>query len=276
MTADGAMLAGRVAVVTGATGGIGSAICRRLAENGAAVVAGFRRDENAARALVSSLAAVTANQHSAIHVDVTDASALESFAGQISARYGRADILVNAVGTTRFVSHADLDRLDDDLIDEIFRTNWRGPFATIRALRPLLEKGVEKGVREPFSGGLQENGSRTPFSALVVNISSVAAVTGVGSNVAYCASKAALNAMTMALARALAPAIRVVSVSPGVVETEFIKGLDERWREEQRKRTPLGRLASPADVADAVLAAATTLQSATGCVIPIDGGRPLA
>ena len=160
MTADGARLAGRVAVVTGATGGIGSAICRRLAENGAAVVVGFRRDENAARALVSSLAAVAANPHSAIRVDVTDGSALESFAGQISARYGRADILVNCVGTTRFVSHADLNRLDDDLIDEIFRTNWRGPFATIRALRPLLEKGV----REPFSGGSRENGSRTPFS----------------------------------------------------------------------------------------------------------------
>jgi len=272
VTADSAMLAGRVAVVTGATGGIGSAICRRLAENGAGVVVGFRRDENAARALVASLAAVAANQHSAIRADVTDSGALKSFAEHISAHYGRADILVNCVGTTRFVSHADLDRLDDDLIDEIFRTNWRGPFATIRALRPLLEKGAGLLFRESTSG----KRSPAPFSALVVNISSVAAVTGIGSNVAYCASKAALNAMTMSLARALAPAIRVVSVSPGVVETEFIKGLDQRWREEQLSRTPLGRLASPGDVADAVLAAATTLQSATGCVIPIDGGRPLA
>ena len=261
MTADNASLGGRIAVITGATGGIGSAICRRLAEHGAAVVVGFRRDRAAARALASSLFAISTNQHCSLQVDVTDDGALESFAQQISARYGRVDILVNSVGTTRFVSHADLRGLDNDLIDEIFRTNWRGPFATIRSLQPLLEQGAEKRFREP---------------SLVVNISSVAATIGTGSNVAYCASKAALNAMTMSLARALAPAIRVVSVSPGVVETDFIKGLDERWLHEQLSRTPLGRLASPGDVADAVLALATTLQSSTGCVIPIDGGRPLA
>ena len=264
MTADNAGLAGRVAVITGATGGIGSAVCRRLAESGAAVVVGFRRDRNAALALASSLAAIPANQHCALQVDVTDGASLNSFAGQISARYGRADILVNCVGMTRFVPHADLNGLDDDLIDGIFRTNWRGPFATIRSLKPLLENAA----REPVSS--------LAFSPLVVNISSVAATTGVGSNVAYCASKAALNAMTMSLARALAPAIRVVSVSPGVVETDFIKGLDERWRQEQLSRTPLGHLASPGEVADAILAVATSLRSTTGCVIPIDGGRPLA
>ena len=262
MTVDDAKLAGRVAVVTGATGGIGSVVCRRLADNGAAVVVGFRRDENAAHTLAASLAAIPVNQHCAIHVDVTDTGSLESFAGHISTRYGRADLLVNCVGKTRFVPHANLSGLDDDLIDEIFRTNWRGPFATIRALKPLLEHAAQV--------------SGPAFTSLVVNISSVAATTGVGSNVAYCASKAALNAMTMSLARALAPDIRVVSVSPGVVETEFIKGLDERWRQEQLSRTPLGRLASPDDVADAVLALATTLRAATGCVIPIDGGRPLA
>ena len=97
-----------------------------------------------------------------------------------------------------------------------------------------------------------------------------------GSNVAYCASKAALNAMTISLARALAPAVRVVSVSPGLVETGFIKGLDESWRKEQITRTALGRLASPDDVADAVLAVATTLRYSTGCIIPVDGGRPLS
>ena len=276
MTADNASLAGRVAVITGATGGIGSAVCRHLAEHGAAVVVGFRRDPDAARALASSLAAIPENRHCSLQVDVTDDGALELFAEQISARYGRADILVNSVGTTRFVPHADLRGLDDDLIDEIFRTNWRGPFATIRALRPLLEKGAEKRFREPFSSDALEKGSRNLFSSLIVNLSSVAATIGIGSNVAYCASKAALNAMTISLARALAPAIRVVSVSPGVVETDFIKGLDERWRQEQLSRTPLGRLASPDDVADAVLALATTLRSTTGCVIPLDGGRPLA
>jgi 3-oxoacyl-[acyl-carrier protein] reductase len=245
-------LEGRVAVVTGATGGIGSAVCRRLAAAGSRVVVGFRRDDPAASSLAETL---PGGNHAAIQTDVTNSAALGRFAEEVGARYGALDLLVNSVGTTRFVPHADLSSLDDDLIDEIFRTNWRGPFATIRALKDLLAKSGD---------------------ALVVNVSSVAGVTGIGSNVAYCASKAALNAMTISLGRALAPAIRVVSVSPGVVETEFIKGLDESWRREQMSRTPLGRLASPEDVADAVIAAATTLRCSTGCILPVDGGRPLS
>jgi 3-oxoacyl-[acyl-carrier protein] reductase len=189
-----------------------------------------------------------------LQVDVASGASLDAFRAAIDRRFDAVDILVNSVGTTRFVAHADLNGLDDGLIDDIFRTNWRGPFATIRALQPLLARN--------------QNG-------LVVNISSVAATTGIGSNVAYCASKAALNAMTVSLARALAPAIRVVSVSPGVVETGFISGLDQGWRDEQAKRTPMGRFASPDDVGAAVLATATTLAYSTGCIIPVDGGRPL-
>jgi 3-oxoacyl-[acyl-carrier protein] reductase len=258
--ADTSPLAGRVAVVTGGAGGIGSAVCRGLAGAGSAVVVGFRRDEAAARSLAASL---PGGAHAACQADVTDRGSLARFAEEIGARYGRVDLLVNSVGMTRFVPHSDLSGLDDELIDEIFRTNWRGPFATIRALKPLLE----------ISGKPTQDDAR---SALVVNISSIAGVIGVGSNVAYCASKAALNAMTISLARALAPAIRVVSVSPGLVETGFIKGLAESWRKEQTSRTALGRLASPEDVADAVVAVATTLRYSTGCIIPVDGGRPLS
>jgi 3-oxoacyl-[acyl-carrier protein] reductase len=81
--------------------------------------------------------------------------------------------------------------------------------------------------------------------------------------------------MTKSLARALAPEIRVVSVSPGLVDTEFVKGLDQKWRDEQAARTPLGRLATPDEVGAAVLALASTLKYANGCIIPLDGGRPL-
>ena len=248
-------LAGRVAVVIGATGGIGSAVCRALAGAGAAPVVGFRRDKPGARTLAASLPAVSPHEHAAVALDLASGESLRQFAAEVTRRYRYVDILVNSAGTTRFIPHADLVALDDELIDEIFRTNWRGPFATIRVLEPLLRK----------SG-----------NGLIVNISSIAGVTGVGSNVAYCASKAALNMMTVSLARALAPSIRVVSVSPGVVETSFIKGLDQAWRDEQTKRTPLGRLATPEEVADAVLAVATTLRYTTGSIIPIDGGRPLA
>jgi 3-oxoacyl-[acyl-carrier protein] reductase len=109
----------------------------------------------------------------------------------------------------------------------------------------------------------------------VINISSVAGQTGIGSNVAYCASKAALDSLTRSLARALAPDIRVVSIAPGWVEGEYALRADPAMLEEQRRRTPLGRIARPEDVADAVLAAATLLPFTTGSIISVDGGRPL-
>lgn len=245
-------LADRVAVVTGATGGLGAVICQELAAAGARVVVVFRTREDSARSLTQSL---PGHGHIFVRADVTDSSGLDCLAREIASRYETVDILVNSVGTTQFVSHDDLDGLSDDLIDKIFRTNWRGPFATIRALRPLLENR---------DGGV------------VVNISSIAAQTGVGSNIAYCGSKAALNAMTLSLARALAPAIRVIAIAPGLVDTDFVDGLDPSWRLAQIARTPLGHLASPQDVSRAVLAAVTLLTYSTGCILPVDGGRPLA
>jgi 3-oxoacyl-[acyl-carrier protein] reductase len=176
---------------------------------------------------------------------------------ELERRFGRCDVLVNAAGTTRFVPHAELGQLDDALFDAIFAVNVRGAFASVRALRPLLE-------RSTLAGG-----------GVVINISSIAARTAMGSNVAYCASKAALDNMTCSLARALAPRIRVVSVSPGLVDTEFVKSLDQGWRDEQAARTPLQRLALPQEVARAVMAAATQLTFTTGAVIAVDGGRPL-
>eukprot|EP00004_Rigifila_ramosa_P010576 TRINITY_DN22482_c0_g1_i1.p2 TRINITY_DN22482_c0_g1~~TRINITY_DN22482_c0_g1_i1.p2 ORF type:complete len:112 (-),score=20.09 TRINITY_DN22482_c0_g1_i1:11-307(-) len=96
-----------------------------------------------------------------------------------------------------------------------------------------------------------------------------------GSNVMYCASKAAVDNMTKSLARALAPAIRVASVSPGLSDTEFVKSMDRDWRDQQAERTPLRRLADPREVALAVVALATHLTFTTGAIIPVDGGRPL-
>ena len=243
-------LTGRVAVVTGATGGIGIAICRSLAEAGCQVVAVYRGKQSEAEALIGSL---PGSGHAAMHADVTAPASLDRLATQLEERYGTVDVLVNSAGTTRFVPHADLDALDDALIDQIFATNWRGPFAAIRALRKLLEQR---------DGGV------------VINISSVAATLGIGSNVAYCASKAALNMMTVSLARALAPAIRVMTVSPGLVDTEFIKGMDPVWRQAYIEKTPLGRLAQPEEVGQAVVAAAL-LTASTGSAVVVDGGRLL-
>lgn len=109
----------------------------------------------------------------------------------------------------------------------------------------------------------------------IVNLSSVAGVTGIGSNVAYCASKAAMDSMTRSLARALAPKVRVVSVSPGWVLGEYAKRMDPAYIQQQAELTPLKRLASPEDVAETVWAVAAKLTFMTGNIVPVDGGRPL-
>lgn len=248
-------LAGRVAVVTGGAGGLGQAICEALATEGASVIVGFHSSAQAAQALAEALPrSGRLTRHAALRATVTDSASLAELARRVESGWDRCDILVNCAGTTRFVPHADLDALDDALIDQVLTTNVRGPLAAVRAFKPLLAASE---------------------AGLVVNISSIAAVTAMGSNIAYCASKAALNNMTMSLARALAPAIRVLSISPGLSDTEFVKQMDRDWRDEQAARTPLQRLALPQEVAAAVIAAATHLTFTTGVVIPVDGGRPL-
>jgi 3-oxoacyl-[acyl-carrier protein] reductase len=243
-----------VALVTGGAGGLGSAICCKLAAAGFCVVVGYNRSAEGAHRLAISL---PGQGHSARLAPVTASAKLAELASGIAADYARCDVLVNCAGITRFVRHADLEALDDELIDAILATNVRGAFAAVRAFRPLLEK------------------SSLPGGGVVVNISSAAATLAMGSNVIYCASKAALDNMTKSLARALAPVIRVVSVSPALVDTEFVKSLDPAWHDEQAARTALGRLATPEEIANAVVAAITSLTFATGSILLVDGGRSL-
>lgn len=246
---------GGVAVVTGGAGSMGTTICGALASEGMRVVVGYNGSVEKANALAASL---PGDGHAALHAPVTDSAALTKLAGEIASRYGVCDVLVNCAGVTRFVPHNDLVTLDDQLIENILATNVRGPFACVRALRALLETSAQ------------------PGGAVVVNISSIAGVTAMGSNVIYCASKAALDNMTKSLARALAPKIRVVSVSPGLVANDFVRSMDKTWLDEQVSRTPLRRLAAPEEAASAVVAAIKHLTFTTGSIIPVDGGRPLS
>ncbi len=241
----------KLALVTGGGGGIGSAICRRLAQAGAKVILTYRQSAEKTQAVSDSL---PGDGHIVAKASVTDSTALSRLATEVAERYGKLDLLVNNAGITTPVAHADLDGLTDEWIDRIFQTNWRGAFASVRAFKDLLLAG---------DGGL------------VVNLSSVAAVTGIGSNVAYCASKAALDSMTRSLARALAPKIRVVSISPGWVLGEYAKRMDPAYLQQQVDLTPLGRLATPEDVAETVWAVVNSLIMMTGNIVPVDGGRPL-
>ncbi len=252
-------LNGKIALVTGGAGGIGSAICQKLAEEGASVIITYNSNAEKAENLLKIL---RGSNHSILHAPTTDAFKLNALKDFIKEKYGKLDILINNAGITTPVPHDDLDGLSDEWIDKIMQTNVRGTFAMIRAMKTLLETD-----RNPKSE------TRNP--SLIINISSVAAVTGIGSNVAYCASKAAVDSMTRSLARALAPKIRVVSVSPGWVLGEYAKSVDPAYLKMQEDLTPLSRLATPADVANTVYALATYLTFTTGSIIPVDGGRAL-
>src|SRR5919199_585606 len=240
-------LAGKVAVVTGGSSGIGAATVRRLAAAGASVAVGYNTGADRAAALVGELAG-RSGRHRAIRMPMEDSAALRAMAAEVERAYGRCDVLVNSAGFTRAIPHADLEALDDATIDAIFVANVRGPFATIRALAPLMKA----------------TGARTGKAAAIVNISSLAAFTGAGSNIAYRGSKAAVDTMSMSLARALGPEIRVVCVSPGVVDTGFVPGRDRAAVEKLAAATPLKKVIGPDDVALAVMACITHLAFTTG------------
>ena len=244
-------LAGKTALVMGGSGGIGAATAKMLAAAGAEIIVVWRSGEAAAKAVVASL---PKGRHMAIRASIEDTPSLAALAGTVSAAFGKLDILVNSAGFTRPIPAADLDALDDAFIDEMFRVNWRGQFATVRAFRPLLEASGD---------------------GLIVNVSSIAALSGIGSNVAYAAVKAAMDALTKSLARTLAPAIRVMSVSPGVVDTDFVPGRGAEQLAKIAPTIPLRRVATPEDVARAIAACATHLTYSTGSLIIVDGGRAL-
>ena len=241
----------KIALVTGGGGGIGTGICHALAGAGATVILTYNRNAEAAQLVADEL---PGDGHAVFQASVDNSDSMRALTAQITERFRRLDVLVNNAGMTKFIPHGDLDALDDELIDSIFRVNWRGAFACVRAFQALLTDG---------DGGL------------VVNISSTAGLSGIGSNVAYCASKAAMDSMTRSLARSLAPAIRVNSVAPGLVEGDYARSFDPAWRQHQIDGTPSGRLSTPDDVGQAVLALATLLPQTTGAVLTVEGGRLL-
>jgi 3-oxoacyl-[acyl-carrier protein] reductase len=266
-------LGGRgLCLVTGGAGEIGSAICKQFAANGYDVIATYNSNPAKAEKLLVELnqLPIISNQspnHSIFHAPTTNAQKVNDLKAFVAEKYGKLDVLVNNAGITTPVPHDDLEGLTDEWIDKIMQTNFRGSFAMIRAMKDLLSP--------PTPNGGEVNTPPLGVGGLIVNISSIAGIYGIGSNVAYCASKAAIDSMTRSLARALAPQIRVVSVSPGFVEGEYTKNFDPNFLKNQRDNTPLGRFATGNDVASAVFALASSLTFSTGNIITVDGGRLL-
>src|SRR5229473_1341597 len=252
--ADPVSLKDKVALIVGGAGGIGAATARQFAESGARVVITHRAGPDKAAAANALLATFASREHAVFAADVAETATLIKLRDAIAARYGRLDILVNTAGFTKPVPHADLDALDDELIDRMFEVNWRGQFATIRTFAPLLQASGD---------------------GLIVSISSIAGTNGIGSSIAYCAVKAGIDVMTKSLARVLAPEVRVLAIAPGVVDTNFVPGRGADFNQKTAATTPLNRVAAADDIASAIFACSTQLGFSTGTTLVVDGGRSL-
>jgi 3-oxoacyl-[acyl-carrier protein] reductase len=253
-------LTGKVAIVTGSATGIGAAVAIGLARRGAAVVVNYTKSQ--AEAAETARAVETAGAPvRVVQGDVAEDADCRKLAQAAIDAWGRIDILVNNAGTTKFVTnHADLDALCAEDFARIYAVNVIGPFQMIRAA----------------IDGLRASGSGS-----VVNVSSIAGVAGIGSSVAYAASKGALNTMTYSLARALAPQVRVNAVCPGFVDTNwFVKQfgpeMAERIAEAEGKRNLLQKVADGAEIAKTVMFfAGPESGNITGETLLSDGGLHL-
>jgi len=248
----------RVCVVTGSSSGIGAATVRLYARNGWDVVVNYSRDAAPAEAVATKCRELGATAL-VVCADVAADADCRRLAAEVERGFGRADVLVNNAGTTKFVAAKDLDGLDADDFQRIYSINVVGAFQMARALQPMLARQAGAGI---------------------VNISSIASLMGTGSSLAYMASKGALNALTIGLARALGPEIRVNAIAPGLVETPWLKkGLGaERYAhavQSYRDRSALDAVMTPDDVADAAWFLGAVAAKTTGEVLLLDAGLRL-
>uniref|UniRef100_A0AAU2JU51 SDR family oxidoreductase n=1 Tax=Streptomyces sp. NBC_00049 TaxID=2903617 RepID=A0AAU2JU51_9ACTN len=243
------MTESRVALITGSSSGIGAAIARRLSAEGIRVVINSARSESAGKALAAELPGAAY-----VRGDVADAADARRIVQSAADTHGRLDILVNNAGVTRFIPLEDLDAADADAWREIFDVNVVGAWQMITAAAPHLRK----------SG-----------AASIINISSVSATRALGSSIPYAVSKAAVNHMTRLLASQLGPGIRVNAVAPGLIDTPWYEDAEQVWESSRdwiTENTPLRRVGTPEDVAEATLYLVNAAYT-TGDVLTVDGGR---
>jgi 3-oxoacyl-[acyl-carrier protein] reductase len=241
----------KVALVTGSATGIGRAVALRFAREGLAVAVNYSRslkeaEETVAQAESFGVPAILCKANVGNEQEVKD------MVRRCREELGGLDVLVNNAGTTRFIDHTDLAALTNEVWDEILGVNLKGTFFCCREALPHL----------------QERGGS------IVNVTSVAGLQGHGSSIPYAASKAAMNCLTKSLARAFGPRVRVNAVAPGPVLTRWLADhMDHVARSLQI--TPMGRAATPEDIADAVHFLALGNSLMTGQVIVVDGGRTM-
>lgn len=250
---------GKRAIVTGGGTGLGAATAVGLARRGADVCVNFSSSSEAAEAVAEQCRALGVDAF-AVKANVGEDADCRSLVEAAVKRFGGVDVLVNNAGITKFANHGDLDALDAEDFQRLYKVNVIAAYQMIRAARPHLE-ATGKGS--------------------VVNVSSIAGVMGIGSSVAYAASKGALNTMTLSLARALAPAIRVNAVCPGYIGSGWFtkyqgEAVEDRIAQQVAASTPLRVASMPEDIAETILFfAGPESRHVTGEFIIVDGGTHL-
>jgi 3-oxoacyl-[acyl-carrier protein] reductase len=254
---------GFCAIVTGSASGLGAATAAILAKGGARIVVNYSSSQEEAEQ-TADLCRAAGAEVVVVQGDVARDEDCRKIVAAAAA-WGRLDALVNNAGTTKHVAHDNLDGLSAEDFQRIYAVNTIGPFQMVRAARALLEAGAKA----------------AGHASAVVNVSSVAGISGVGSSIAYAASKGALNTMTLSLSRALAPTIRVNTVCPGYIDTPwFSKGRGEAAAKQVRDsvvaRVPLKVASSAEDIAQLVCFLASPASSSmTGEVVRTDAGMHL-
>jgi len=244
---------GRVVLITGGSSGVGAAVARRLSAQGAAVLVNYSRDAALARQVVAQCEALGA-QALAVQGDVARDADCVGLVDAAVGRWGRLDALVNCAGTTQFVPMAQLDDVRAEDFQRIYGVNAVGPFQMARAAARQMSEG-----------------------SAIVNVSSIAGQIGSGSSFPYVMSKAALNILTIGLARVLAPRIRVNAVLPGLIEGRWMRdglgeAMYERVKSQYAAASALGRVSDPNHIASAVCWLLAPDCLATGQQIVVDAG----
>ena len=254
---------GLCAVITGSASGLGAATALILAKGGARIVINYSSSHKEAEQ-TADLCRSAGGEVVVVQGDVSRDEDCRKIVAA-AAPWGRLDALINNAGITKHVAHGNLDGLSAEDFQRLFGVNSIGPFQMVRAARPLLEAGANASGR----------------ASAVVNVSSVAGISGIGSSVAYAASKGALNVMTLSLARALAPLIRVNAICPGYMDTPWFtkgRGADgaAKVRDAVIAKVPLKVASTADDVANAVCFLATPQSgNMTGEMVRIDAGAHL-
>lgn len=241
----------KVALVTGGGTGIGRATSIELARRGATVVVNYSRSKADADATVQMIEE-EGGHAIAIRADISQDREVREMVDQIVQRYGTVDLLVNNASITRHIPLDDLEAATEEVWDELYAVNVKGMFYCARAVAPWMKKNKQ---------------------GAIVNVGSIAGLTGTGSSLPYAVSKAAVHGLTKSLARALAPEIRVCSVVPGAVATRWWAGQEERMQQLSNDLL-LQRIATPDDIAR-LICAVLEQEAMTGQIITVDSGQTL-